>query len=136
MESYLKEVDPALAYSLIKFRTRTNHLPVTKGRFNEKAIVSCNLCQTGEVGDEIHYLFKCQYFEDLRVKYLPNNLHVYANDKYYELFSLSRNILTGVAKFSKIIMSHFKQKYTRLAPRKIRKTRTGRVIVTPVKLNL
>ena len=126
MESYLKKVDPAHAYNLIKFRTRTHHLPVTKS----------NLCQTGEVGDEIHFLFKCEYFKDMRAKYLTNNFYMYANNKYDELFALDKNILTSLARFSKIIMSHFKQNYTRLAPRKIRKTRTGRVIITPVKLDL
>ena len=88
------------------------------------------------MGDEIHYLFKCEYFKDMRAKYLTSNFYMYVNDRYDELFALDKNILTSLARFSKIIMSHFKQKYTRLAPRKIRKTRTGRVIVTPVKLDL
>ena len=31
----------------------------------------CNVCQLNEVGDEFHYLFKCQHFNDIREGLLP-----------------------------------------------------------------
>ena len=136
-ESFLQKIDPTHAYNLIKFRTRTHQLPVTKNRFNENADVSCNLCCTGDVGDEAHYLFKCDYFSNMRNKYLPSNFQTYTNEnKYHKLFKIDEKNLTNLARFAKIIMSHFKQRFTRLAPRKIRKTRIGRLIVPPVKLDL
>ena len=119
IENYIQKIEPIHSYNLIKFRTRTHHLPVTKNRFNENADVKCNLCHTGDVGDESHYLFKCKYFSNSRKKYLPSNFQMYVNqNKCHELFKIDETKLTNLARFAKIIMSHFKQKYSRLAPRK------------------
>ena len=94
IEDFIKKIEPAHAYNLIKFRTRTHHLPISKSRFNEDANVKCDLCNSDERGDELHYLFKCAYFSELRRKYLPHNFLIYADhEKCRELFSLNKNIL-------------------------------------------
>ena len=64
IEKYLMLLDDNMKYNIAKFRTRTHHLPVTKARFKEAGSVdvTCTLCNYGEVGDEFHYLFKCEFF--------------------------------------------------------------------------
>ena len=136
MENYLHCMDPVYIHNLIKLRTRTHQLPVTKNRFNSNNVdVSCNLCCCGDVGDEFHYLFKCTYFNDMRTIYLPDNYH-FIEHNCHELFQNNETTLTNLARFFKKIMAHFKQKSNNLAPRKVRKTRIGRMIKPPDKLDL
>ena len=58
--------------ALTKFWTSNHNLPVEKGRHlgidRNKRI--CELCQSGSIGDEFHYLFICAKFEKQRKKYL------------------------------------------------------------------
>ena len=83
------------------------------------------------------YLFKREYFSTLRQKFLPSNFQMYTSqNKCHELFKIEEMKLTNLARFAKIIMSHFKQKYSRVEPRKLIKTRAGRTIVPPDKLDL
>ena len=71
-ESYLSLLDHYYIYDFMKLRTRTNHLPITKARFhNQTADITCPFFWSGEVGDEIYYLFNCKYFEQKREKSLP-----------------------------------------------------------------
>ena len=61
--------------TLSKFRT--NHkLPVENGRWKNIARENriCLLCNNGEIGDEFHYLFKCQYFGNQRKIYIKKNI--------------------------------------------------------------
>ena len=52
-ETYLINLDPAHRYSIVKFRTRNHHLPVTKGRFQKdnQENQNCPLCDKEEIGD-------------------------------------------------------------------------------------
>ena len=137
IEFYIGKIEPAHAYNLIHFRTRTHQLPVSRDRFNENADIKCNLCQSGHVGDEIHYLFHCKHFSDIRVNYLPANFKNYEKENsFQDLFQMDEKSLTKLARFVKIIMNHFKLKSTRLAPRKQIKTRAGRHIKPPDRLDL
>ena len=33
----------------------------------------CPLCNNGKIGDQFHYLFKCQYFGNKRKNYIKKN---------------------------------------------------------------
>lgn len=48
---------------LTAFRTRNHRLPIETGRWSNKPMRErvCHLCQV-ELGDEFHYLFKCNFF--------------------------------------------------------------------------
>ena len=62
-------------YSISKFRTHTNHLPITRSRLTDYITdVTRPLCPTGDTGDEWHYLFHCSFFERKRGKFIPSNV--------------------------------------------------------------
>ena len=58
MEEYLTHLSFIDRKNLCKFRCRSHNLPVNNGRFIEvtRSEMQCVLCNTGEVGDEYHYL--------------------------------------------------------------------------------
>ena len=69
-EDYLIQLQDNLKVVLTKFRCRNNKMPVEIGvRDNvprEQRI--CNLCDTGDIGDEFHYLFICKHLISHRKK--------------------------------------------------------------------
>ena len=145
MEDYLHLLEPCHGYSISKFRTRTNHLPITKARFNETADVICPLCSANEIGDEPHYLFNCDFFRNDRKKILPETFAVYANSNdISEMFEelKDKSDLVRVASFMRKVMSRFKYESTHpkvnapKKPKTIKYTRSGRAIRPPTKLTV
>ena len=59
--------------ALIQFRIGSHALPVERGRFARPSLPRhlrrCNLCSTQAVGDELHYVFDCPHFSDIRGQY-------------------------------------------------------------------
>ena len=146
IEAYLSQSDMSanLKMNLARFRTRCNYLPVTRNRFRACAAsrLNCELCNNGDIGDETHYLFKCQHFAEVRAKLIPTEYQ----DKtpnvqlVYSLLSIvDLPVICKIAKFSKIIMKAFKTKKTvALSPLKVRSTHimaSGRVSKRPKYLN-
>ena len=82
-EIYLNK--PKLSFNqricLSKFRCGSNKMPINK-RFsvdpNEKL---CNLCNTGEIGNEYHYLFNCSGFLVERSMFLNRYFYTRPNSK-------------------------------------------------------
>ena len=70
-------MDDDAKYTIAKFRTRSHHLLVTNDRFqsNNAEDTICPFSQSGEIGDEFHYSFKCAYLNESRGKYLPDRMH-------------------------------------------------------------
>ena len=147
-ENYLSQLSQNQRIYLSKFRTRTNHLPITKARFhNNQANVNCPLCPGEKVGDELHYIFDCDYFRQERIKLFPSKFMTGSPSvNIMELFSCDaeKKTLENVACFVKIIMNKFtytktdpqdKENVDKL-PKKIRTTRSGRVTKPPDKLSL
>ena len=113
LEKYFTILPCDLVYCLSKFRCVSHRLPVECGRFLniDRSERLCELCNSNEIGDEFHYIFNCKFFSNERSKFLPaeickdRNVISFAN-----LFSSEdRYILTGLAKFCKIVMSIFKK---------------------------
>ena len=54
---------------LTAFRTRNHRLPVETGRWNNTPLNGriCNLCRS-DIGDEFHFVLKCDFFKDQRLK--------------------------------------------------------------------
>ena len=147
-ENYLSQLSQNQRIYLSKFRTRTNHLPITKARFhNNQANVNCPLCPGEKVGDELHYIFDCDYFRQERIKLFPSKfMRGSPSVNIMELFSCDaeKKTLENVACFVKIIMNKFtytktdpqdKENVDKL-PKKIRTTRSGQVTKPPDKLSL
>ena len=62
MEYYLKTLSPKNKKIFVKFRTANHHLPVETGRWHGKSISErlCKLCNSGQIGDEFHFINLCQ----------------------------------------------------------------------------
>ena len=66
---------------------RNNRLPIEIGRWAniDRSLRKCNLCNSGTVGDEFHYVLECCFFDFDRKIFLPHikrkpvNCFTYAN---------------------------------------------------------
>ncbi len=104
------QLNESLRIPLTKFRCRNHKLPISQCIYNDTISNICTLCNTNELGDEFHYLFKCTNFTDERKKFVkkyysnrPNTL------KFSELFNTKKEKeLSNLAQFVKIILSQFK----------------------------
>lgn len=108
-ENYFSILPPYFMHLLCRFRCGSHRLPVETGRWrntprNERL---CTLCESHDIGDEFHYIFECNFFNEERRKFLSNHFHTRVNVlKYNQLFnSKDVIVLTNLAKFVKIIMS-------------------------------
>jgi len=57
--------------SFVNFRMCNNVLPIERASL---VTTICTLCNTNEVGDECHYIFKCPLFTEDRNSILPTRL--------------------------------------------------------------
>ena len=101
----LNEKDNNLTLS--KFRTTNHKLPVENGRWKNIARENriCPLCNNGGIGDEFHYLFKCQYFCNQRKIYIKKNICINPNIIQFKLLmtSTSKLELQKLCRFVRII---------------------------------
>jgi hypothetical protein len=111
LEKYFSLLPSDLVYSLCKFRCISHKLPIEHGRFLniDRSDRICDLCSVGEIGDEFHYIFNCNFFNDERKKYIPENVYKVKNvNSFFNLFnSEDKFTLIGLSKFCKIVMSVF-----------------------------
>ena len=64
MQNYLLLLPRQFSNIIRKFKCGNHILPVLKGRYNNINLedILCPSCSDGDPGDEIHYLFKCNFF--------------------------------------------------------------------------
>ncbi len=110
-EKYLTMLPPSLASFMSKFRCSSHKMPIEQGRFfgiqrNDRI---CNICNRDEIGDEFHYLFKCDYFTEERRKYIPEEIFRSPNTFKYNSFmnSTDKNPSVKMSLFMKIIVTKF-----------------------------
>jgi hypothetical protein len=88
-------------------------LPVETGRWRNCTLPyedrKCMLCSLNDVGDEFHYLLKCSFFTDERMKYIPRRFYNRANViKFRELVSAeSLAVLNNLSIFLHLITFFF-----------------------------
>ena len=99
-------------YVLCKFRCANSKIPTILGRYSNKPLEdrTCTLCESNEIGDEFHYLFKCSKFKDERIKYIKEYfLNNPTEHKMKELFNgPTIKQLLNLAKFVYKIIQEFK----------------------------
>lgn len=73
----------------------------------EKSERICDLCNSGMLGDEFHYLLNCYYFKQERSKFLPIDLSNIRNIISFSdlMNSHDKYVLIGLSKYCKIIVS-------------------------------
>ena len=99
-ENYLTKLNYYNRVSLSKFRCRSNYLPISRSRFNDYNIndILCPLCESKDIGNETHYIFKCPFFDEHRKKYLDVSVLENVNEQSLKaLFDSSSEQLIKVA---------------------------------------
>ena len=99
-------------FALCKFKCTNHKLPIVTGRYQGIPVDEriCTLCDIPDVGDEFHYLYKCSYFNDLRIRCLNRQYYINPNmEKTEQLFNVSNKTeLLNLAKFIYQIVYKFK----------------------------
>ena len=77
MEDYLQNDNPAHRHQMCRFRHGALQLRVSTGRWErseedgkktlDRGKRICELCNAGKVEDEVHFVYECNIYEDLRV---------------------------------------------------------------------
>ena len=112
LKGYLLNLPSQYMFSLCKFKCANHKLPIVTGRYEGTPIDDriCPLCDTNEIGDEFHYLYKCSYFTDLRSRCLKRRYYTRPNmEKTEQLFNVTnKKEVLNLAKLIYQIIQHFK----------------------------
>ena len=94
---------------LTKFKLSNHRLPIELLRYAgiNKELRTCTKCNNNEIGDEIHYLLNCSYFQKYRKSYIGKYLSKppTINNVIYMFNSCDFHILSDLSKFTHRIMS-------------------------------
>lgn len=105
-EDYFNILSKTDSLILCKFRTMNHKLPIESGRWRnlERNNRKCNLCNS-EIGDEFHYILRCQSFEEERKKYIKPTLRRNPNVLSFKEIMAARNKsnLINLCRFIRII---------------------------------
>ena len=82
LENYVMMMNRSSRVSFCKLRISAHQLMIEKGRhFNIKPEDRiCKLCDSNDVEDEFHFVMKCSFYNDLRVRLLDNFRSIYDFD--------------------------------------------------------
>ncbi|MEW8546895.1 MAG: reverse transcriptase family protein [Candidatus Thiodiazotropha sp.] len=107
LNKYFLKLTNSQCRILTAFRTGNHRLPIEIGRWNATPLREriCHLCKL-DVGDEFHYLLKCDYFKENRNQlikpYFRNRPNIH---KMHQLMNhTNKNILNNLVSFTKIII--------------------------------
>ena len=98
---------------LCKWRCRSNFLPISSSRFIISDNILCPLCKGEHIGDEIHYLTKCTFFDDERSKYLNQISNTFELEVILDIFRKENphpEHLRNIISFIKIVIFIFDNK--------------------------
>lgn len=113
-ETYLTILPQSLRLSMFHYRTGNHRLPIETGRWRQSFVPhesrKCTLCTTNDIGDEMHYLLICPFFERNRHKYIPVKYSTRPNMlKFNDLMnSNNEDTLINLALFMRYIMKEFR----------------------------
>ena len=111
LENYFVKLSPSLCNFYNRFRCMNHRLPIEFGRFVniERSKRKCRLCQSGEIGDEYHYLFLCSFFKSDRKRHIAPYFYKNPNTlKFSELMNKEdTEIMTQTAIFCKTVVVYF-----------------------------
>lgn len=155
-EKYLDNIPKQIRMFLTRLRISSHNLPIEIQRYNKdekgqkikREKRKCTICTLNEVGDEDHYLLRCNNnkIENIRktllreVKAKVRQLELF-NDKNIMDYCMSmsdQNLHMPVALYVKNLLKIYKEEteLPEVRPIPISKTRAGRVVRKPNKLNL
>ncbi len=149
-ESYLDNVPRHLRIHVTRLRLSSHNLPIETLRYGKKKIERqnriCKLCSLNEVGDEDHYLHRCNAMNGVRESFIGDIKKSMVDFEHFEQSDVIKyctimhdtRIQTTFATFIKNVLNKYREiiEYTGHDPHKIIQTRCGRTIKRPNKLNL
>ena len=113
-EPYFLKLQPKHYIPLVKFRTGNHRFPVEIYRWEGIPLSErkYTLCNSNDIGDEYHYLLKCNFFADSRRQYIHKYYYTRSNMlKYKELLSLTSPAkLIKLSSFIRILLTHFSRR--------------------------
>ena len=93
---------------LARFRTGNHRFPCETGRYQnvEYAERKCTLCNLEDVGDEMHYLLICPFFQNERRMYIKKYYYARPNTlKFKQLLSTDKiSVLKPLCLFIRILL--------------------------------
>ena len=94
IEDYLTLLPKSMYTNFAKFRTGNHRFPIEVGRFQniELAERKCTLCNTGDIGGEMHYLLICPFFSLERALYLQRYYYAPPNTLKFKEIMSTRNM--------------------------------------------
>ena len=71
-----------LRFCLANLRCSTHHLEIERGRHQNvtREVRICSICNTKQLGDELHFILSCPLLHDLRTHFLPKWLTLYPTE--------------------------------------------------------
>lgn len=112
-EKYILQLEIPDRISLTKFRCGNHNLPISDrrylGAFVADGLKYCEMCNSGEIGDEYHYILKCPSIKAMREKYIDRYYYNRPTDaKFFLLFnSKVCTVQLKLVKFVKYITNLF-----------------------------
>lgn len=114
IEKYLLILPYSLQHVFTRFRTNNHRFPVETGRWSNISIDDrkCNRCDLDEIGDEFHYLLKCNcpVIKENRIKCIKKCYWQHPNTLKFKALMNTENKseMINLAKFVKIILEVIK----------------------------
>ena len=113
LENFFYNLSDKNIKAFVNYRMCNNCLPVETGRWIglERNLRKCNLCNTDDIGDEFHYMFKCPFFSSERRKYLgfSNNTNAIVLDFQNIMSEQDTSQLTKLCIYVSIVMKQFRR---------------------------
>ena len=110
LEKYLLDLEFQERLAFCKFRCGNHKLPISTNRYDiHHASPVCEICTSGDIGDEYHYLLVCTTFSEKRKECLKKYYYTRPNVlKFEQLLNLNygKNLKKNV-KFITFILAHF-----------------------------
>ena len=99
---------------LCRWRCRNSSIPITSSRYLISDEIICPLCRNDSLGDELHYLFKCDFFYNDQIYFLGNIIDTHGEQYIINMLKVN-DISTfcnykSLLNFINLIMSIFKDK--------------------------
>ena len=103
---------PDIWIPIIKIRTSNHKLPIEfhswKIVFKPRLERVCSICDTGELGNELHFVMNCPVFDEERKKFIPSIINEKSEISFINLLkSEDITILRGLAKFLNLLFGVF-----------------------------
>ena len=108
INNYFNIISNHASKILTSFRTRNHRLIIETARWRNIPVNErkCMLCQQNDIGDEYHYLLKCEHFSEQRKQFIKKYYYNKPNTiKFNQLMNLkNKTELIKLSKFIEILM--------------------------------